>query len=192
MVKPALPAATCAGESALRAGISPPPTLIGRIGIMGSSARERDTTKVRKTNKMHRFVTGTLLNWLVIGLHRYSLGALSHSLSPLPYCDQIPRVLFAKSKRWQRKSDVYMSSRNDHAHADSGAGLHHETDRESCWLGGERGMAGGAAGAGDRRAQRPRESFTSTNLCPGFNLPGKSGRLSQDTPPHISGKAPLF
>lgn len=62
MLKPALPAVACAGESALRTGV--PVLFVGGldgtvlVGIMGRSARERDTTNVRKTNKTHHFVTG--------------------------------------------------------------------------------------------------------------------------------------
>ena len=67
-VKPALPAVACAGEKALRTR-GDKTGLMGIGGRMGSSARESDTTKVRKTNKTHHFVTGILLNrWFIRGI----------------------------------------------------------------------------------------------------------------------------
>jgi hypothetical protein len=72
-VKPALPAVDCAGESAVRTmeftGIEGSLGTGGTRGIVGSSARESDTTKVRKTNKTHHLVTGILLNpWFISGI----------------------------------------------------------------------------------------------------------------------------
>ena len=67
-VRLAPPAVACAGESALTtmefAGIGG----AGSGGIMGRSATESATTKVRKTNKTHHLVTGILLSrWFISG-----------------------------------------------------------------------------------------------------------------------------
>lgn len=65
-VKPALPAVACAGESRLRTGYGPRHNSMSfsRVeaaslgGTTGCSAMASDTTKVRKTNKRQRLVTG--------------------------------------------------------------------------------------------------------------------------------------
>lgn len=57
-VRLALPAMVCEGESALKTGTCQDRSDGISESVMGFSAREGDTSKVRRTNKMHHLVTG--------------------------------------------------------------------------------------------------------------------------------------
>ena len=57
-VRLALPAKVCDGKSALKTGTSTLHSCDISESVMGSSARENDTSEVRRKNKAHHLVTG--------------------------------------------------------------------------------------------------------------------------------------